>query len=70
MKRLLSPASAVSYTHLDVYKRQGMLDMWSLILVPIAVVYGYHYIQTVVELSSTHMRIVRPAQIIPKPRCV
>ena len=45
----------------------GMLDMWSLILVPIAVVYGYHYIQTVVELSSTHMRIVRPAQIIPKP---
>ena len=45
----------------------GMLDMWTLILVPFAVIYGNHYRQTVVELSSTSMRIVRPALICPKP---
>ena len=45
----------------------GMLDVWTLILVPFAVIYGNHYRQTVVELSSTGMRIVRPALICPKP---
>ena len=45
----------------------GMLDMWTLILVPFAVIYGNHYRQTVVELSSSSMRIVRPALICPKP---
>ena len=45
----------------------GMLDWWSLVLVPFAVIYGVHYLQTVVELSSTHMRIARPALITPKP---
>ena len=44
----------------------GMLDMWTLILVPFAVIYGNHYRQTVVELSSTAMRIVRPAVVYPK----
>ncbi len=45
----------------------GMLDMWTLILVPFAVIYGNHYRQTVVEISPTAMRIVRPALIYPKP---
>ena len=40
---------------------------WTLLLLPLAVIYGNRYRQTVVELSQTHMRIVRPAQIIPKP---
>ena len=44
----------------------GMFDMWTLILVPLAVIYGNHYRQTVVELSSTAMRIVRPAVVYPK----
>ena len=44
----------------------GMLDMWTLILVPFAVIYGNHYRQTVVELSTTAMRIVRPALVYPK----
>ena len=44
----------------------GMFDMWTLILVPLAVIYGNHYRQTVVELSPTAMRIVRPAVVYPK----
>lgn len=44
----------------------SMLDMWTLILVPFAVIYGNHYRQTVVELSPTAMRIVRPAVVYPK----
>ena len=44
----------------------GMLDMWTLILVPFAVIYGNHYRQTVVELSPTAMRIMRPAVVYPK----
>ena len=37
-----------------------------MILVPFAVIYGNHYRQTVVELSTTAMRIVRPALVYPK----
>lgn len=45
----------------------AMLDWWGLILAPFAIIFGYHYFQTVVEISPTQMRIVRPAQVIPKP---
>ena len=38
----------------------AMLDWWGLILAPFAIIFGYHYFQTVVEISPTQIRIVRP----------
>lgn len=41
--------------------------LWTLILLPFALIYVNHYLKSVVELSQTHLRIVRPALIVPKP---
>jgi hypothetical protein len=41
--------------------------MWSLLILPFALIYAYRYFQTVVEISETHVRLVRPALIDPKP---
>ena len=41
--------------------------IWTLLILPVAVIFGNRYRQTVVEISSTHMRIVRPVLITPKP---
>ena len=39
----------------------------TLFLLPLAVIYVNRYRQSIVEISSTRMRIVRPAVVTPKP---
>lgn len=41
--------------------------LWTLLILPVAILYGNRYRQSVVEISSTHMHIVRPALITPRP---
>ncbi|NLF28541.1 MAG: hypothetical protein GX592_11650 [Clostridiales bacterium] len=41
--------------------------MWSLLILPFALMYAFRYYRTVVEISQTHVRLVRPALIDPKP---
>lgn len=45
----------------------SMFFFWTLLLLPVAIIYGARFLQTVVEISPTHMRIVRPVLITPKP---
>ena len=41
--------------------------LWTLLLAPLAAIYGYRYYKTIVEISPTHVHLVRPVLATPKP---
>ena len=41
--------------------------LWSLLILPFALIYASRYYKTAVEISDTHVRLVRPALVDPKP---
>ena len=57
------------FTRIDTQQNSMMeyFFIWTLFLLPLAIIYVNRYRQSVVEISPTRMRIVRPALVTPKP---